>query len=79
MSLNHYTQPKKKRHVSLKAAIRIMCSKWDEGPRDRFDLKLSRVLDCSLKYASEIREFWVDSGFMAYDRRGLLKWRSGGF
>lgn len=70
-------QPKKKR-VSLKAAIRIMRSKWYEGPMERFDLKLSRVLDCSLNYASEIREFLVDSGFLAFTKRGLLKWRTGG-
>ncbi len=79
MSLNNFMQPKKKRQVSLKAAIRIMRSKWYEGPRERFDLKLSQVLVCSVDYASVIREFWVDSGFLAYTKRGLLKWRNGGF
>ena len=79
MTLNNYCSTQKKKRRSLKAAIRIMRSKWYEGPKERFDFKLSRVLDCSLNYASEIREFWVDSGFMAYNRRGLLKWRNGGF
>ena len=78
MTLDNFITTKKKQ-LSLKSAIRIMRSKWYEGPMERFDLKLSRLLGCSLNYASEIREFWVDSGFLAYTKRGLLKWRSGGF
>ena len=78
MTLNHFIQPKK-REPSLKAALRRMRSLWLSGEQSRFDLKLSRVLGCSLDYAAKVRESWLNVGFLAYDRRGLLCWRNGGF
>ena len=78
MSLNSYSQPQK-REVSLKAALRRMRSLWDLGPVNRFDLKLSLVLDCSIGKASEVREIWENLGFLCYDKRGLLTWRNRGF
>ena len=81
MSLNNFisqSKPAKKNQVSLNGALRIMRGKWFSGPVDRFDLKLSRILDCSLGKATKIRSFWVDCGFLAFDKRGLLVWRSGG-
>jgi len=77
MSLNHYLQPRKR--VSLKAAMRRMRSMWLRGEVNRFDEKLARVLDCSLSHAARIREEWENLGFLLYDKRGLLCWRSGGF
>ena len=77
MSLNHFIQPKKK--VPLKAALRRMRGMWLSGPCDHFDKKLARVLDCSLSHAARIREEWENLGFLLYDKRGLLCWRSGGF
>ena len=78
MTLDNFIEPIKLR-MSLKTAIKIMSSKWDEGPRDRFDLKLSRVIGCSIERAEEIRESWVSMGFLAYTRRGLLCWRNRSF
>ncbi len=63
----------------MKAALRILRGRWFEGEVNRFDLKLSKILSCSLEYAREIRELWIDLGFLCYNRRGLLCWRSGGF
>ena len=77
MSLNHFIQPKKK--VPLKAALRRMRSMWLSGPCDHFDEKLARILNCSLEHAKEIREEWESMGFLGFDRRGLLCWRTGGF
>lgn len=77
MSLNHYLQPKKK--IPLKAALRRMRALWLKGEVSRFDEKLARVLDCSIEEAMEIREEWESMGFLCYDRRGLLCWRTGGF
>lgn len=77
MSLNHYMQPKKK--VPLKAALRRMRGLWLKGEVSRFDEKLARVLDCSIEEAAEIREEWESMGFLCYDRRGLLTWRTGSF
>ena len=53
MTLNHFIQPKK-REPSLKAALRRMRSLWLSGEQSRFDLKLSRVIGCSLDYAAII-------------------------
>jgi len=78
MSLNHFIQPKK-RKLSLKAAIKKMRSIWLRGPVEHFDEKLARVLECSLGQAARIREEWENLGFLLYDKRGLLCWRSGGF
>jgi len=77
MSLNHFLQPKKKT-LSLKAAIKKMRSLWFEGEVNRFDLKLSRVLDCSLEHAEIIRGFWVKADFLGFNKRGLLCWKTGG-
>lgn len=77
MSLNGFMQPRKK--VSLKSALRRMRSMWLSGPCGHFDEKLARILNCSLERAEEIRESWVSMGFLAYDKRGLLTWRTGGF
>jgi len=77
MSLNHYLQPKKK--VPLKAALRRMRSMWLRGPVNRFDQKLARILQVSLEEAATVRETWENLGFLLYDKRGLLCWRSGGF
>jgi len=77
MSLNHYLQPKKR--VSLKAALRRMRAMWLSGPCDHFDKKLARILQASLEEAAEIREEWLEMGFLCYDLRGLLTWRTGGF
>ena len=77
MTLNHFIQPKK-REVSLKAALRRMRSLWDSGPVNRFDLKLARILECSVCEAAKVRESWLNMGFLAYDKRGLLCWRVGG-
>jgi len=77
MSLNHFMQPKKCK-LSLKTAIKKMRSMWLSGPVERFDLKLSRVLDCSISKAATVRKEWENLGFLSYDRRGLLCWRSGG-
>jgi hypothetical protein len=77
LTLNHYLQPRKK--VSLKAALRRMRSMWLKGEVNRFDLKLSRILQVSLEEAAEIREKWESMGFLAYNEQGLLRWRSGGF
>ena len=79
MTLNNFMQTKKNRHVSLKAALKILRGKWYEGEVNRFDLKLAAILGCSIERAEEIRESWVSMGFLAYTRRGLLKWRNGGF
>ena len=79
MSLNNFMQPKKKRHVSLKAALKILRGRWFEGEVNRFDLKLSKILRCSLEHAAEVREKWVDLGFLQYNERMLLCWGSGGF
>lgn len=76
MTLNHFLQPRKK--VSLKAALRRMRSMWLRGEVNRFDLKLSRILQVSLEEAAKVRESWLVMGFLAYDRRGLLCWRIGG-
>jgi len=76
MSLNHFMQPKK-RKLSLKAAIKKMRSMWLSGPVERFDLKLSRVLDYSISKAATVRKEWENLGFLAYDKRGLLTWKGG--
>ena len=78
MTLNNYMQPKK-REVPLKAALRRMRSVWLSGPVSRFDVRVSGILDCSLDYAEIVRKSWVNMGFLAYDKRGLLCWRNGGF
>ena len=78
MTLNNYMQPKK-REVPLKAALRRMRSIWLSGPVSRFDVRLSEILDCSLEHAESVRKNWVNIGFLAYDKRGLLMWRTGGF
>ena len=78
MTLNHFTQPKKKQ-VSSKAALRRMHSIWYEGTVSRFDEKLASILGCSLERAEQIRESWVNMGFLCFDKRGLLLWRTGGF
>jgi len=77
MSLNHYIQPKKK--VPLKAALRRMRGLWLKGEVSRFDEKLARILKCSLERAEEIREEWLEMGFLGFDRRGLLTWKNRGF
>ena len=79
MTLNHFMQPKKKRPVLLKAALRRMRAIWLRGPQNRFDEKLARILECSLEHAESVRKSWVNMGFLAYDKRGLLMWRNGGF
>ena len=78
MNLNPYIQPKKK-EVSFKAALRRMHSIWYEGTVSRFDEKLASILNCSGEEAGKIRSFWVDCGFLGYNKRMLLCWRSGGF
>ena len=75
MTLNHYMQPKKKRPVLLKAALRRMRAIWLRGPQNRFDLKLAKILGYSIPDAEIVRESWVKMGFLAYDSRGLLTWR----
>ena len=75
MNLNNYCQPKKKRPVSLKTALKTLRARWDEGEVNNFDKKLAAILDCSLEKAERIRSYWVECGFLAYTKRGLLKWR----
>ena len=65
-----------KKTVSFKEALKRLRGLWLRGPVDRFDLKLSRVLDCNLDYAAKVRESWEIMGFLSYDRRGLLVWRN---
>ena len=79
MKLDHFSQPLEDKTVSLKTALKRMRSIWLKGPVNRFDDKLARILDCSLEEAAKIRSFWVDCGFIAFDKRGLLCWRNGGF
>ena len=78
MTLNGFIEIPKKQ-VSLKSALKRMRQIWDKGPVNRFDAKLSRILDVSLEQAEQIRESWVSLGFLGYTKNGLLKWRSGGF
>ena len=78
MTLNHFIQPKK-REVSLKSSLKRMRSMWLRGPVNRFDLKLAKILDCSLEEAAKVRETWENLGFLCYNSRGLLCWRAGGF
>jgi len=52
---------------------------WLRGEVARFDLKLSRILQVSIEEAAKVRESWLDLGFLYYDQRGLLTWRTGGF
>lgn len=55
MTLNGYMQPKK-RHISLKAAIRIMRARWYECTYDNFIDRLARVLRCNIKEGTQITE-----------------------
>ena len=55
-----------------------MRSIWYRGVVTRFDEHLIQILECDREYAEKIRESWVDAGLLAYDRQGLLCWRSGG-
>lgn len=68
-----------KKKIPIKAALRRMRALWLKGEVSRFDEKLAQVLDCSIEESEEIREEWVSMGFLAYDKRGLLTWRTGGF
>ena len=78
MSLTDYTaKPEPK--INLKSALRRMRSIWLSGAVSRFDVRLSEILDCSLEHAESVRKSWVNMGFLAYDKRGLLCWRNGGF
>ena len=75
MTLNGFIATPKKQ-VSLKSALKRMRQIWDKGPVNRFDAKLSRILDVSLERAAEVRQLWESLGFLCYDRRGLLTWRN---
>ena len=77
MNLTQFTSSKKT--VNVKSALRRMRALWYNGPVNRFDERLSSILDCSLEEAAEVRREWETLGFLAYDRRGLLCWRNGGF
>ena len=79
MKLDHFSQPLEDKTVSLKAVLKRMRSIWLKGPVNRFDEKLARILECSLEHAESVRKSWVNMGFLAYDKRGLLMWRNGGF
>jgi hypothetical protein len=74
MSLNHYI--KNKRKHNLKAAIKIMRSKWYEGEYQNFVDRLARVLGCSIEEAKAICEEWLICGFLRLNERGLLTWRN---
>ncbi len=79
MTLKNYCSAQKKKRPSLKSAMRRMRAMWFKGEQSRFDAKLSRILEVSLERAAEVRENWENLGFLCYNRRGLLCWRSGGF
>jgi len=82
MSLNDYISsavPVKKKQVPLKGALRKMRGLWFKGEQSRFDAKLVRVYGCSIEKAEQIREEWICMGFLGYNRRGLLKWRTRSF
>ena len=79
MTLNHYMQPKKKRPVSLKTALKILRSRWYEGEVNNFDKKLAATLNCNLEDAEKIRAYWIKCGFLGFNSRGLLVWKNGGF
>jgi hypothetical protein len=53
MTLNGYLAPKP-RKINLKAALKIMRSKWLEGEYDNFVSQLSRVLGCSIEEANAV-------------------------
>jgi len=76
LTLNGFIKRKPRKH-NLKAAIKKMRSMWLSGPVERFDLKLSRVLDYSISKAATVRKEWENLGFLAYDKRGLLTWKGG--
>ena len=77
-ALTDYTE-KPETKTSLKSSLKRMRSMWLRGPVNRFDLKLAKILDCSLEEAAKTRESWEIMGFLCYDSRGLLTWRAGGF
>jgi len=77
MTLNGFIQ-RKPRKRNLKAALRIMRSKWYEGLYNSFVSQLSRVLDCSHEEAKTICEEWLTCGFLRFNERGLVTWRIGG-
>ena len=79
MTLDSFSQPEQSNKVSLKEALRRMRAIFFKGTAARFDLKLSKILDCSLDRASRIRESWEILGFLVYTERGLLTWKNGGF
>jgi hypothetical protein len=72
MSLNGFIQRKRKRN--LKAALRIMRSKWYEGLYEKFVSQLSKVLGCSHEEAKSVSEEWLTCGFLRFNERGLVTW-----
>lgn len=77
MSLNHFIQHNRKRN--LKAALRIMRSKWYEGLYENFVDRLAGVLGCSHEEAKAVCEEWLEYGFLKFNNQGLLTWRTEGF
>jgi len=75
MSLNHFIERKPRKH-NLKAAIKIMRSKWYEGEYENFVSRLARVLDCSHEEAKAVFEYWLKAEFVKFDDRGLVTWRN---
>ena len=75
MTLNHFVE-RKPRKANLKAALRILRSRWYEGEYDNFVSQLSRVLGCSIEEAKAVCEEWLECGFLRLNDRGLLTWRN---
>lgn len=73
MNLTHFFPLKKK--VSLKTAYKKMRATWLSGTVERFDLKLSKILDCNIDEARRVRNEWIQLDFVYFDKRGLITWR----
>jgi len=75
MTLNGFIKRKPREH-NLKAAIKIMRSKWYEGEYENFVSRLARVLDCSIEEARVVCGEWLECGFIKLNERGLVAWRN---
>jgi len=75
LTLNGFIERKPRKH-NLKAAIRIMRSKWYEGEYENFVIWLARVLECSDEEARIVCEEWLECGFLRLNERGLVAWRN---
>lgn len=67
--------PSQKPRVSLKTAFKKMRASWLSGTIERFDLKLAKILECSLDEARKVRNEWLALDFVYFDERGLITWR----